>query len=518
MSANGNGESLFSRLRKAQVGCFLNGEQKFLPLDVLDKEICEDNVRGALSKDSVLTQTLKLFPFTPVDQFPRQVVAQAKKVFAILVNIGEPNAIRKLLVEGLTDDHLPLCLDKDGVTLNSRSGKTFHSFETSMMEQRRSDFVDRQWTVLAPILDVSGRHTILDRRCPLPFEHTEQAGHGVSSTVYKSKLHPAHCSGVKSLEFVATKEFWDEKSFLKENENLKTLASLNHHRLIKHLSTYTRDTTHYVVFPWADGGSLRDFWLRENERVRDRELTMWSLQQMLGIVEAIEALHGVNCRHGDLKPENILHFSGANGGSLIVADVGVSRSHDKATQLRHMGTTTRATTPSYEAPEAFTNHSTPRARRYDVWSLGCIFLEFALWILHDIETINSFGYARHSPNFEFYLLNRDSSEAKRTPEIHPMVTKALALLRKDARCSGGTIFQSFLDLIENRLLRVKVEFRAEAKDLAQELRLIVQNAEANPMRLLNDVTPPLNKLRFLPRAQTGSFEPANGAISEHPVV
>lgn len=261
---------------------------------------------------------------------------------------------------------------------------------------------------------------------------------------------------------------------------------------------------------------MRDFWAVKDEHIPDTKLALWSLQQMLGIVEAVEALHEVNCRHGDLKPENILHVKEADANYLGIADVGVSRSHDKATKMRHVGTTTRATTPSYEAPEAFASHTTPRARRYDVWSLGCIFLEFALWILHDIDTINSFGYARHSPSFEFYLLNRDSAESKRKAEIHPMVTKPLQLLREDSRCIGDTIFQNFLSLIEKRLLQIEVDQRAEAKELVQELRMIVQDAEANPTRLLNHVELTPNKLRFPPRAQTGSFEPVNGTISENP--
>lgn len=247
MPGNGNEETLFSRLKRAQVGCALNVEQKFLPLDILEKEICEENVRCALSKVSTLTATLKWLSRSPEDPLPSRVVEQARKVFAILVIIGEPDAIRDLLAEGLTDDYLPFRLDENGETLTSQNGKTFNSFATSMCEQRRSDFIDRQWIVLAPILNVSGQHTVLDRRYPLPFEQTKEAGHGLSSTVHKCKLHPAHYNGLNragSMDYVAVKEFWDKFSFIKEEENLKTLASLNHDRLIRHLSTYTRDTTH----------------------------------------------------------------------------------------------------------------------------------------------------------------------------------------------------------------------------------------------------------------------------------
>ncbi|KAF1964818.1 kinase-like protein [Bimuria novae-zelandiae CBS 107.79] len=516
----GSEESLFQRLKRKQSTCSLNNnsQQMFLPLNIMRQEITEDNVRGALTKDTGLTATLKLLHLLPEDTLPQRVVDYATKVFTVLVIIGEPDAIRKILDEGLTDEHLPLRLAENEITLISHDEVEFRSFSETMSEQRISEFVEKQWTVLAPILDASGEHTDLDRRCPLPFEHTKQAGHGASRLVHKSKLHPSHYSGPESLanlEYVATKEFWVEADFLKERENLRTVASLNHKHLITHLATFTKGTTHYVIFPWADGGSLREFWTREDAQPRDRQLFTWSLRQLLGVAEAIEALHGINCRHGDMKPENILHFSGPDGGRLVVADVGVSRSHDHATKLRHAGTTTRATTPSYEAPEAFTHSYVPRARRYDVWSIGCIFLEFALWLLHDLETIISFGYARHAPDFEFYLINRDSSDSNRRTEIHPMVTKALKRLRQDPRCKDGTLFDDFLDLIENHLLLVEVNQRAEADELVGRLRNIVQEAEADPTRLLNDVTSPPEKLRFPRRTQTGAIEPVNGPIPEN---
>ncbi|KAL1612962.1 hypothetical protein SLS60_001193 [Paraconiothyrium brasiliense] len=514
MRANNTNESMFSRLEKALVGCSLNNEQRFLPLDVLEKEITEDNVRSVLSKGVVVKAALSTKSL--IRALPRTVEERARKVFAILLGVGEPDAIKKLLAEGLTDERLPVHLDKDGRTLVSRDGTVFRSL-ASIREERIVHFVERQWTVLAPSLDASGQHIEINRRCPLPFVETTPIGHGPTSAVHKSKLHPAHYCGphlFANMEYVATKEMWKEDVFLQEKENLRTLALLKHDHLIRHMATFTKNTTHYVIFPWADGGTLADFWTFQNTCVRDRVLTIWCLRQMLGVAEAIEALHSVNCRHGDMKPENILHFTGPDGGRLVVSDVGVSRTHDKATRLRQVGTTTRATTPSYEAPETLASQFSPRARRYDVWSIGCIFLEFSLWILHDMASVDSFGYARHAPDYAFYLTNRETSTSRRRTEIHPVVTTALRLLRQDDRCKGGTIFEDVLTLIETRLLQVEVDQRATATEMVEQLRTIVQHADADPARLLNDVAPP-EKLRFPKRAQTGGTTVSiNGTIHE----
>lgn len=492
---------MFSRLKRSRVRCSINGDHEFLPLEVLQREVTEDNVRISLRQWSRLP--IKLLPLGGARHLPRKIMEQAKKVFAILEYIGEPEAMRGLLADGLTDEQLPLHLDEQGTTPISPTGKTFSRF-TTMNEQRINDFIDKQWMVLAPSIDSSGQHVVLDRRCPLPFEESTTIGHGLTADVHKCKLHSAHYMGdlqYPNMEYVASKEFWREDAFRQEEENLKLLAALNHDHLIKHLGTFTRNTTHYVIYPWAAGGTLADFWEHQNLYARGTSLIVWCLQQMLGIAQAIEALHSINCRHGDMKPENILHFSGPNG-RLVVSDVGVSRKHDKATRLRQGGTTTRATTPSYEAPETFSTKDTPRARRYDVWSIGCIFLEFSLWILHDMASIESFHHARHGPDYAFYIANT-SATARRKPEIHPVVTTALKLLRQDLRCKGDTIFGNFLDLIEERLLQVNVDQRAEAVEMVTRLREIVQDAELHPAKLFNDVAPP-EKLRFPKRTQTGA--------------
>ena len=246
------------------------------------------------------------------------------------------------------------------------------------------------------------------------------------------------------------------------------------------------------MFPWADGGNLREFWARENSRERSPELILWCFRQMLGLIGALKALHDENCRHGDLKPENILHFKERNGeGILVIADVGVSRLHRDETSIRDTPTSTKATTPSYEAPEAQPNQQTPRSRRYDMWSMGCIFLEFAIWLLYNIEAINNFRKARRSrddpknTHANFYTRTSEG-----TTEIHSAVSEAMDTLREDPRCKGGTALEDLVKLVAEDLLRVEVSHRARAGELYNKLGKIVQVAEKNPSYLLNRVNPP----------------------------
>jgi serine/threonine protein kinase len=114
-----------------------------------------------------------------------------------------------------------------------------------------------------------------------------------------------------------------------------------------------------------------------------------------------DAAHKESIRHGDLKLENILNFSEGDSslGTLKIADMGLAKRHVVATQERDVLTSTRYGTVRYEAPETAINiHS--QSRLYDIWSMGCITLEFVIWNLYgNIELVNFYaqmeGDAQH---------------------------------------------------------------------------------------------------------------------------
>ena len=183
-------QPLHKRLMEKYIRCSLNNQQ-FLPLDVIDKEITEENVKAEMKR--------KKFNLLN-SQVPKNVVQNAKKVFTILVIIGEPNAIKDLLSEEITDDHLPLSRRGGSIgddVLVSSDGKEFPAFAAWDNDIRVADFLEKQWIVQAPVLDSSGGEVSLDRQCALPFLTVEEVGNGEFSTVYRSDIHPAHQKGLQ---------------------------------------------------------------------------------------------------------------------------------------------------------------------------------------------------------------------------------------------------------------------------------------------------------------------------------
>jgi serine/threonine protein kinase len=308
---------------------------------------------------------------------------------------------------------------------------------------------------------------------------------------------------------VAIKELEDRNIFEREKENLTKTLNLNNRHLVKHIATCERGSNYYVIFPLADGGSLLDYWKRENEKPRKLELVLWSLRQMHGLAGAVYSLHhdlggGIHCRHGDLKPANILLFEEDSDPFLVIADLGVSRIHEQQTNLRPGGTTTTATTRSYEAPEASEpgQKNQPRARTYDIWSLGCVFLEFVIWLLHDYDAIENFEDNRklppENPNASFFQINID-----RKATILPEVLDAIKALREDPRCQAGTSLESLVNLIADKLLVTSAQDRCKAEQLRDELQEIVQKAQHDLRYLLNptDQPAPVHKV-FLKASKT----------------
>lgn len=311
------------------------------------------------------------------------------------------------------------------------------------------------------------------------------------------------------------KEFKSLEAFNQEKSNLDQLQHIENAHLIQHLVTFERGPRYYVIFPWANGGSLSDFWQSTNFENGTGKLTLWVLRQMLGVTSAIASLHAINCRHGDLKPENILHFRGKDAelGTLVIADVGVSRVHRQATKMRQEGTTTRATTPAYEAPETLDDTGGPRRRRYDMWSLGCILLEFIIWILEGNEAIQAFRSARDGPHFEFYRVRSQGVKV-----IHPVVLSAIDAIKRQKRVQGVTALKAVVDMVAEHLLLIEAESRETAEDAVSRLRDIVHIAEKEPAYLMNVVDREPEKLRFIRpnRMDSMAFDSTAETIFEEP--
>jgi serine/threonine protein kinase len=296
------------------------------------------------------------------------------------------------------------------------------------------------------------------------------------------------------------------------------------------IAAISRNDRYYILFEWADGGNLRDFW-QSNPLPADDKHIMEFIEQMSGLSSSLARLHGyrtfdhffpsashpgaedlswihnanleegeeqseemqesdVSYRHGDLKPDNILVFHDHPSwlGTLKIADFATTKFHRVRTRERLQGTTERFGTVQYEAPEAVTKTDNPRSRLFDVWSMGCILLESVIWLLYGLDGLDAF----HDRE---YRLGRESDfytiTSSYTAVVNPRVSAWMdAILELDPECNrrSGSALGDMVQLVRDRLLVVELPVRGaypsrtriNAAQLSKELSRIHERALSHP--------------------------------------
>lgn len=260
-----------------------------------------------------------------------------------------------------------------------------------------------------------------------------------------------------------------ELSYQLETNVLKVMKSLNNRHLIRTVASYRTSRDHYFMFPWADLGSLRDYWATSNEidpydlkkRLAPSYLE-WIFTQLRGVAHAIKLLHDEVILHGDLKPENILCFRNSANEyredpcTLVIADAGLSKIHNLATHLRNQKTDgPKGSTVAYEPPEAETQSDARTSRRYDVWSMGCICLEFLVWLVEGQNGLNKFHRGLTPFHGRFYELTFDEEDRERgiDSKLHLDVANKIKSLRNRPSFQGkNNPLGSLIDIIDKQML------------------------------------------------------------------
>lgn len=125
----------------------------------------------------------------------------------------------------------------------------------------------------------------------------------------------------------------------------------------------------YIVFEWADCGSLKSF-INKKYQFTDVQLATIFKQ----ILEGLQFVHSQGIAHEDIKPSNLLIFS---DGKAKISDFGIGHKFESADTV--IGS------PAYQAPEviddALSEIDFLDPSKEDVWSLGVTLFETKFHIL-----------------------------------------------------------------------------------------------------------------------------------------
>ncbi|KAM3075309.1 hypothetical protein ACMFMG_007249 [Clarireedia jacksonii] len=450
------------------------------------------------------------------------VVANAKKLYATLLLVMKDADIRQILEEGISDVDLPLTYDIPSenrmASFYTCNGKPVKSFE-DWGEEVKENFNRQQWSLMAPVFE-GEKHRELNSMDLLPFLPLEDSENiqkrGAYGKVYPVRIHPSHhkfkLEGPRPLVAVKKLHSPDETEFRKEEDVLKTLGGGKpHQNLIHLLASFSQGGEYHLMFPWAQG-NLRKYWEENAKPNFDESTVMWSLEQMTGITNALMRVHnfspsfqqnvegGVRLtetakltvkkgeekfgRHGDIKPENILWFEHTSKnypgvGVLKLADFGLGRFHGRESRSG-LSPSGIKNSPTYEPPECQLHR--PVSRSYDIWSLGCVFLEFITWLIRGNEQIEGFSEFRGTKNVHgidddnfFTILNPGSPTMDAT--VRKQVEDWVLQLHEHERCSK--LIHELLDTIMGDLLVINSSSRITADKLNNLMQQYCRKAKGD---------------------------------------
>ncbi len=326
---------------------------------------------------------------------------------------------------------------------------------------------------------------------------------------------------------IAVKKLYssEKKEFEKEVTILKALGSKKnkHPHLIKLLATYRQERKYHLLFPYADA-NLRTYWDNRPSPIFDEATVLWSLKQMAGIASALELIHNFSVtvplsvdgpgnirmpddarlsvekseelfgRHGDIKPENILWFQECpetddKMGILQIADFGLGRFHGRDSRSKVPPDSVLGS-PTYEPPECKLHR--PVSRAYDIWSLGCLYLEFITWLLKGSAEIEGFSDFRGRSGSRSKGLNDDYfftiiriSNVESDAVVRGEVIEWVNQLHQHEKCSA--LIHDLLDLIMKDVLLTDASKRIDARWLKHKLNSCLNKAKSDKIYLLRPV-------------------------------
>ncbi|KAG4436080.1 hypothetical protein IFR05_008436 [Cadophora sp. M221] len=432
----------------------------------------------------------------------RQEHKSFRKIFAVLVLIERSSSISKFVVEGVDDSNLPL--------VKCYGGPKESSFELRMEHKKEKKlecfddwthfflnaFEEWQWTTVSPFfykgIDKEVRHFTLKESIMLPFTADSRRDSGTESQdavidggfsrVFKVNIHSDHHDIIENVRPQTQKYQFaikrlhskSKEDFRKEVEMLKRFSYGRHrHRnLISLLATYEQRGVYYLIFPCA-GGDLSQFWkVHDPKPSFDLETMTWVADQCEGIAEGLLSIHRYEPsgskesdhekgygRHGDLKPENILWFPNGGKGVLKISDFGLA-SFSTRHSRSYANNNSVAASLCYRAPEWDLTDG-KIGQSYDIWTLGCLFLEFTTWTLGGMDLVKEFSMKRLMvdsgwygvPTDNFFMLHLSRGSRDIAAIVKPSVTKSIKELHRHASCSK--FMHDLLTMIECNMLLVK---------------------------------------------------------------
>ncbi len=166
---------------------------------------------------------------------------------------------------------------------------------------------------------------------------------------------------------VAIKAHWLTLRQFSLRKEAQALAAVRHPAMVTVYAIGKHREIEYLVMENVPGIAMSTY-LEQRQKVADRFTLREPLDILIAIADGLAAVHRAGIAHRDVKPANILL---APGDRIVLTDFGlVTPEFDLETKAAVAGT------PSYMAPEAFSNQVEPGASNLlDTYAFGIVAFE-----------------------------------------------------------------------------------------------------------------------------------------------
>ncbi|KAK7966583.1 uncharacterized protein PG986_000860 [Apiospora aurea] len=399
-------ESIHDKLWARRLPDCSDSAKKFIPLDAQEEIINAGSVRRELARKLKLgpAELDELVIFICPGKSDGDGSARGTKLFAVLGLIDRLDSIWEFKQEGISDCHLPFRRDGRNRLIPRNFWGSFGCFET-WRSRTINEFEIYQWYTLTPFLQPRSLG-LLDDGITLPWTQYSDVAEGGHSSVYK-----------EGSTYFALKELKSKDPSIFDGE-CGSFRKLGQHRhLTELLTSFKHKGRYYLLFPWAYGGTLENLWETSQPKPA-YACPRWVAQQAQGLVDGLFRVHHVKSngvqkaieavldnnqeegdkifgRHGDIKRDNVLVFLSEQrdeGGVLKLSDFGLTVFHSNMSRSTDRPGSTRPCGLTYRAPEAEANQPDNRlSPRYDIWCLGCLYLDMVTWLLLGPEGLDEFS-------------------------------------------------------------------------------------------------------------------------------
>ncbi|KAF5694754.1 serine threonine kinase [Fusarium denticulatum] len=408
------------------------------------------------------------------------------KVFGLLVLQERCGDIRRFVNAEFNDQQLPIRVENNTVYPLAGPDLPIACFE-GWRTSEKEYFESHQWKIDTPyfssVADEPLKKHHLHKSACKPWRRSRETSFEPRNDdsdnmiafgrVTRVEIHPTSHAYPHLLKSTLHRiNHNNESKFQEEWEMLKRFNGLKHPHLVTALCAFCCADERGFIFP----GAICDLgeYLEKSEPPRHSKATIWISDQLLGLIGALQTIHnpehveqGVGSgygRHGDIKSDNILCFKrlGDKGEIiLVISDFGLS-TFNSVKSRSNIPNHKVLPIPGYCPPECHIEGGTI-SRAFDIWTLGCLFLDQITWFLGGPRYVEDFDQARTTMfinganNNIFFAFKRRPDKESYTVQVKTEVVEWIIKLHQHPDCSK--FLHDALDIISREMLVVIAQGR-----------------------------------------------------------